>query len=387
MPIFAIPILILLALFALSAGDDLIKNINLPVPSFQLFAEKNADQPLVPKSTAQKPSTISQAPAIFFELDTQIISGPNNNTEITDTNKITFEFEGSVDPTETAGRITFETFIEGVDKIWKSTSSRQRTITLPARQEEYTFQVRSKLGKQLDQTPAQRTFKLQVSPFFGKIDIQSARASTQDRSSLITLRPKIDNEETLDITEWKIEGENGSFKIPLGIESFEPGIHDNPINRIVLTKADTVKLSSEKSPFGVGRNFRPNICMGYIKNDYDFNISFSTSCSFQKPLSQELIFLPQHCEDFILKKINFSSCNVPQYPEDPNILRDGTAECAAYIQENFTYHSCFKKYQDTEDFTKNEWHIYMNMDFINPRYDFLKLYDNNGLLVDTKELL
>jgi len=115
-------------------------------------------------------------------------------------------------------------------------------------------------------------------------------------------------------------------------------------------------------------------------------LSFSTSCSFQKPLERELLFLPEHCQDFILQKINFSSCVVPQYPEDPNILQEGAAECASYLEENFTYHACFQQYQNEPNFTKNEWHLYMNTDFINPRYDLLKLYDAQGLLVDTKEL-
>ena len=391
MPIFLIPILIIIGIFVVSAGGDILKNIDIPFSGFQ-FAPKERTEKPAPTIVSPQPSATKRVPSTStisasFLLDTIITKGPTKDTEITDTNIVTFEFEGSVTPKHTTGRITFETKINGIDSDWKTTSSKQRTMTLPTQQSEYIFLVRAKLDNIVDTTPAQSTFKLAVSPFFGKVDISSARASSTSRSSLITLKPKIDTGETLDITGWKIQGRNGSFTVPLGIERFEPGLRDTPINRIVLTKADTVKLSSEKSPFGFKRNFRPNICMGYLKDTYDFDLSFSTSCSFQKPLAREILFLPGQCQDFILKRIGFSSCRVPQYPDSITILEEITGECAAYLQENFTYHACFEKNQNESNFTKNEWHIYMNTDFIDPRYDLLKLYDTNGLLIDQREML
>jgi hypothetical protein len=391
MPIFLIPILIIIGIFAVSAGGDILKNIDIPFLSFQ-FAPKERTEKPAPTIVSPQPSATKRVPSTStisasFLLDTIITKGPTKDTEITDTNIVTFEFEGSVTPKDTTGRITFETKINGIDSDWKTTSSKQRTMTLPTQQSEYIFLVRAKLDNIVDTTPAQSTFKLAVSPFFGKVDIASARESSSNRSSQITLRPKINAGETLDITGWKIVGRNGSFTIPLGIEQFEPGLRDTPINPIILTKADTVKLSSEKSPFGLKRNFRPNICMGYLKDSYDFDLSFSASCSFQKPLASELLYLPGQCADFILKRINFSSCRVPEYPDSITILEEVTGECADYLEENFTYHACFENNKDESNFTKNEWHIYMNTDFIDPRYDLLKLYDTNGLLIDQREML
>jgi len=391
MPIFLIPILILIGIFAVSAGGNVLKNVDISLPSFQFSTSERSKKP-TPKVVSPKPSPTQRVPSPStisapFVLNTTITQGPEEGTQLRDTNIVTFEFEGSVTPQDTTGRITFETKIEGIDSDWKATSSRQRKITLPPGLKEYTFLVRSKLGKEVDSTPAQQSFNITVSPYFGKVDISSARASSKNRSSQITLRSKIDADETLNITGWKIQGRNGSFTVPLGIEKFEPGTRDTPINPIILTKADTVKFSSEQNPFGNKRNFRPNICMGYLKDSYDFDLSFSTSCSFQKPSVRELLFLPGQCQDFILKRISFSSCRVPDYPDAITILQEVTGECNTYLQENFTYHSCFLQNENEPNFTKNEWHIYMSTDFIDAWYDFLKLYDANGLLVDQREML
>jgi hypothetical protein len=224
-----------------------------------------------------------------------------------------------------------------------------------------------------------------VSPYLGKVVISSVREKGSSSSSLITLRPsKFESQETIDLTGWKVQGNNGSFTIPLGITKFQPGIQDTSTEPIVITKSDTIYLSGAKSPFGIGRNFKPNICMGYLKSQYTFPISFSSSCTFQKPTREELLQFSQDCESFVLNKISFSSCTVPTYPPDPNILREGTGECAAYIQENFNYPMCFSQYQNTQNFLKNEWHIYMNQEFINSRYDILQLFDQNGFLVSEK---
>jgi len=392
MSIFLIPILILIGIFVVSTGGNFLGNINFSLNDFLFSPEKTIEEPAAQRTTTPppRPSTIQQAPlktSPLFVLDTVITKGPTEDTKISDTNVVTFEFEGSVNPTNTTGRITFETKVEGVDPDWKTTSSRQRKITLPAGQNEYTFTVRAKLGKEVDSTPAQQSFSIAVSPFFGKIYIQSARAATSSSSSLIILKPRIESQETVNLTGFKIQGRSGSFTIPLGIKRFRPGVGNTPIDPIVVTRSDTVKISGERGPFGLGGNFRPNICMGYLKQIHTFPLSFSTSCNFQKPAERDILFLPLHCQDFVLKKINFSSCKVPQYPEDPSVFQAGSAECASFLRENFSYNACFDQYQKESNFLKNEWHVYTNTDFINSRYDLLKLYDANSLLVDTKELL
>jgi hypothetical protein len=77
--------------------------------------------------------------------------------------------------------------VEGFDKNWQETSSNQRLISLPVGSKEYTFWVRAKINNVIDQTPAWRNFKINTSPYFGKVKISSASYQAPPRSSLITL--------------------------------------------------------------------------------------------------------------------------------------------------------------------------------------------------------
>ena len=384
MPIFLIPILILIGIFAFSAGGDILKNIDISLPNLQLFPEKSAEKQ-APKTASPKPSTIRQAPlktSPSFVLNTVITKGPTEDAKISDTNIVTFEFKGTVSPVDTTGRITFETKVEGVDSDWKTTSSRQRKITLPAGPKEYTFLVRSKLGSQRDSTPATRTFTINTSPYFGKINISTTKAASESSRSLIKLTTKLDRDEKITLTGWRIQGKGGSFQIPQGIENIYSVLNITPRDNIVIKRADTILLSGEQSPFGVGGNFRPNSCMGYLKAYYTFPLSISSSCPNDKPKVEEITFLSEACQEFILRKINFSSCQIPDYSQNIVISTDG--ECVSYITENLNYSACYQRHSKESNFLKNVWHIYMNTDFVRQLHDVIELTDQNGLLVDKK---
>ena len=242
MPIFLIPILILIGVFVFSAGGDILKNIDISLTNLQLFPEKSAEKQ-APKTASPRPSTIKQAPlktSPLFVLNTVITKGPAEDAKISDTNIVTFEFEGTVNPQDTTGRITFETKVEGIDLNWKTTSSRQRKITLPAGPKEYTFLVRSKLSGVKDSTPAQRTFTINISPYFGKINISTTKAASKSSRSLIKLTTKLDREENINLTGWRIQGKGGSFQIPQGIENIYSVLNITPRDNIVVKRAEAL---------------------------------------------------------------------------------------------------------------------------------------------------
>ncbi|MDA1337544.1 MAG: hypothetical protein O3C23_02150 [bacterium] len=390
MPIFLIPILILIGIFAVSAGGDIFKGIDIPIPSLQLFPTKSALQEK--KKTASPsplPSAVKKTPtpsviSAPFVLDTIITQAPEHNAQISDTNVITFEFEGSVHPSDTKGTITFETKIDGIDSDWKATSSRQRKVTLPAGQEGYVFSVRAKLGTVVDVTPAKSAFSLALSPFFGKVKISSVQAATSSKNSLIKLTTSLDTDEKATITGWKIQGQAGSFVIPLGIENIRSTLNIIPNDNIVIKKSDTILLTGDQSPFGVGKNynFRPNTCIGYLKAYYTFPLSVTSSCPNTKPEIDEITGFSEPCQEFILKKINYSSCNVPDYSQNVAVSTD--AECVSYISNTFNYNACYQEHSQDVNFLKNEWHVYMNTNFIRSLHDAIELTDQNGLLVDKK---
>ncbi len=222
-----------------------------------------------------------------------------------------------------------------------------------------------------------------ISPYFQKVLISSTSASVP---SLITLKANLKQGEEISITGWKIRGKAGSYQIPLGIERINPSSSLQPGDLIKLKTADTVYLSSSRGPFGLGKHFRPNTCMGYLKSSYTFPLAVPSSCSTDKPREEDLLYFLQACQDFVFKKINFSSCAFPDYSKDLTVSAD--TQCTSYLTglaTGFTYNSCFLRHSDEPNFTTNEWQVYMNMNLLTQKFDTIELLDQNGLVVDQEK--
>jgi len=322
------------------------------------------------KSATEPPASKST-----ISVNTYIVSGPEEGKIIDETNRVTFEFKAAVLPEETEGRITFETKVEGLDTDWQETSYNQRTIDLPAGPKEYAFWVRAKINNVIDQTPAGRTFKVNTSPYFGKVKISSARSQASSYPSLITLSTSL-GEEKINITGWRIRGKKGSFTIPGGIVKYNPYYNPVPDESIFVKRGDRIYLSSASNPLGRGRNFRPNKCIGYLDNYQDFPIPLSKICP--KPTNKEISHLEPCCQEFILR---LGRCKAPDYSNNLKVSTD--SECVAYLNENFNYAGCYRNYSRDEDFIGGDWHIYMNTNIVvSDDCDTLYLRDQNGLLVD-----
>ena len=382
---FLIPIFIVIFITVFSSGGgNILKGVGDSFSHLRpyFFATKAPDQqeqkqsPL--PSTFQKPSTLTPP---SFVLDTAITTGPKEKESIADT-RVTFEFSGFVNPSSTQGSIFFESKLQGVDTDWVTTQN-TRIFNLPAGPKEYTLFARAKLNSIVDQTPASRVFAVNVSPYFQKVTISSLSTATP---SLITLKANLKQGEEISITGWKIQGKAGSFQIPLGIERINPFSSLQPGNLITVKASDTVYLSSTRGPFGLGKHFKPNTCMGYLKSSYTFPLAVPSSCSLDKPREEDLLFFLQACQDFIFKKIDFSSCMFPDYSQDITVKAD--TQCTTYLTglaTGFTYNSCFLRHGDETGFTINEWQVYMNINLLTQRFDTIELLDQNGLVVDQEK--
>ncbi len=307
-------------------------------------------------------------------INTYITAGPEEGKAIEDTNIVTFEFEAEFSSKESKGWVSFETKVEGLDNDWKRTSSPKRTITLPPGQTEYTFLVRAKTSNSTDPTPAKRTFKVNLSPYFRKVKISDIRVPYSSYPSVITLRTSLNKEEEIDITDWKIEGKRGEATIPQGIEKYFPGL--SPRDNIIIKNNDTIYLSSGQGPLGKKRSFRPNKCLGYLTESGDSSLSLPRSCP--KPSKEDISHLNPCCQEFILR---ISGCEVPDYSRDFRIYQD--SECVSYLEKNFNYSSCFRNYVGDENFLWNSWYIFLNFDVATDDFcDTVYLRDQNGLFVD-----
>ncbi|MDP2735267.1 MAG: hypothetical protein Q8P12_03600 [bacterium] len=378
MPAFLIPILIIIGIFAVTAGDELISGINLPIPDFRLFATSQ-DREESP-SAVPPPSGISQAPFVpspAFILDTVITQGPGEGSILSDSNVVTFEFEGSTVPSDTAGRVTFETRVQGVDQDWVRTSGRQRTITLPGGDSDYTFEVRSKLGTATDLTPATRAFSIKVSPSFGDVTV-SFRRSTASQPFLATLTPRLGTGETLSVSGWTLQSTTGSFSLGYGTERVL-ALGTSFQDPITVKRGDRILVSGAASPFGAGGNFKPNICIGWLKEFYTFPLSVPGSCPDRLRL-EDVSFLNPSCQDFLLQKVSFTKCEVPNYSQNTAVA--GDSQCVSYINSNLTYNACVARHAQDATFLKNEWQVFANRSFGHLTRDTIRLLDGNGLLVD-----
>ncbi|TSC97823.1 MAG: hypothetical protein Greene071421_69 [Parcubacteria group bacterium Greene0714_21] len=219
------------------------------------------------------------------------------------------------------------------------------------------------------------------SPYFQKIKISSFRPLSGSNTALATLRPSFSEGEIINITGWRLNSKwTGEFKIPYAIEKYHPVLNGQSTEPILVKRQDTLYISSSKSPLGRGRNFRPNQCFGYLRSSAGPSLPGPSSCSQDKPQIQQISFLSPLCQEFILNKINYSSCYLPDtgVPTEPG--------CSSYLTAlagSFSYEGCYQKRSQDKDFTSNEWHIYVESDFGNLFHDTITLLDQTGLTVDT----
>ncbi len=320
-----------------------------------------------------------EEPKPDISIDTHITFGPEEGEIIDDISEVTFEFEEKLSLEDVEGKITFETKIEGFDENWISTSSKKRTVKLPHGPKEYEFLVRTKIQDSVDPTPATRTFKINTSPYFGKIKISTVKYQSSSDPSLITLSTQLTREEKINITNWSVNGNKGKIIIPQGIEKYKT--FASPQN-IFVKQSDKIYLVSGSNPWGganplgKNKNFRVNKCFGYLLDNFDFYPSISKNCPLPNKLEQ-ISHLNESCQEFIL---DIRKCEIPDYSDNIKITFD--MECRGYMDDNFNYNSCFENYQQDENFLKNYWHVYLNTDIVKELHDILYLRDRNGLLVD-----
>ncbi len=362
-----------------------------PPPNYPLSGSPTVTDS-TPPSFYQPPQTPASSPQPQVSIDTKIVLGPKEGEIIEETNKISFEFESEIYPEETNGQILFETKIEGIENEWKRAYYNKRDITLTEGPGEYTFSVRAKIRTTIDgqyktfvdPTPAQRTFRINISPYFGKITISRVQGENFSGESLIELRTNLKEEEEINITGWSIEEKRGaSFTIPQGITKYRPSSQST--RDIFVQKGDRIYLSSAENPLGRDNNFRPNKCFGYLTNNNDFEINIYSRCpsinSYNEDFLEEISHLEPYCQEFIIdKRGEIARCETPNYEENTQVVRD--EECVSYIQNNFTYKGCFKNHSSDDDFLKSEWHIYTRKDIVKGKIGIFYLRDKNGLFVD-----
>ncbi len=211
----------------------------------------------------------------------------------------------------------------------------------------------------------------QLSPYFQEVRIASISPGTSYYYGTITLSDNNYNStSTIDITGWQIKALRGNEYIPQAIDVYDPtGL--TPPSDIRMKNGDVVYLYSSSAPF----NLRLNECVGYIAHVADFNPPLPSNCPSVD--QSQIDSFTGACQNYIL---SIGGCQAPNM-SSPQIPHTDYA-CQDYLENNFTYRSCFNAHYADANFLSNQVWVWTGSNVVDQYHDTVKLLDKNGLLVD-----
>jgi hypothetical protein len=211
----------------------------------------------------------------------------------------------------------------------------------------------------------------QLSPYFHKVLFGGVSAANFYSYGTITLN---DNDyystSTIDITGWQIKSNVGDEYIPQAVDLYDPtGLAlESDIN---VKTGDTVHIYSSSAPF----NLRLNECIGYAAHVANFVPALPLYCP-QVDQSQIENFTGA-CQNYLNA---LWGCQAPDMSSS-QIPRNDYA-CMDYLENNFTYRSCFNQHSGDANFLSNQVWVWTGSSPVNQYHDTVRLLDKNGLLVD-----
>lgn len=285
-----------------------------------------------------------------------------------------FQFNG------TPGRqdkktLKFETFLEGVDIKWISTSEKSRKIKLPQKNGRYKFFVRAKdPDGNTDKIPKSYEFWVDgVSPLYKQLAISSVNSSSKESIGERFIVTNISNE-SIKLSGWTIGSKK--FNTRYGF----PEAYDVPQHvyypdkkEIILPPKGKLTVYAGKSP--IGYSLRINQCVGYLNQNFKFNPALPNYC-VKETNTNETVKFSAYCQKIISQ---VSNCKEPNLND---VLID--SECRQYLSERFNYSQCVIRNSNFFDFFRDEWMAYLDQPreiFANDHDDIL-LRDPEGLIVD-----
>lgn len=284
-----------------------------------------------------------------------------------------FQFNG------TPGRqdkktLKFETFLEGVDSKWISTSAKSRKVKLPQTSGRYKFFVRAKdPDGNTDRMPKSYEFWTSISPLYKKLTLSSVSATSKEPKGERFMIVNSSNE-PIKLTGWTIGSKklNTRYNFP---EAYDVPQHIYYPDKKEITLPPKGKLTVYAGKSPVGYSFRINQCVGYLNQNFKFSPALPNYC-FKETNINETRKFSAYCQKIISQT---SGCKEPNLND---VLID--SECRQYLSERFNYSQCVIRNSNFFDFFRDEWMVYLNQPkeiFAND-HDEVFLRDPNGLVVD-----
>ena len=213
----------------------------------------------------------------------------------------------------------------------------------------------------------------QLSPYFHEVRFGGVSVGTYYYYGTITLDASFANYNatgTIDITGWQIKSKNSGEYIPQAIALYDPsGLA--AASDIRMKNGDVTSLYSSSAPF----NLRINKCVGYIAHVANFQPSLPFNCPYVD--QAQISSFTGACQNYIE---TLGGCQSPNM-SSPQIPRTDYA-CQSYLENNFTYKSCFQAHAGDADFLSNQVWVWTGSNVVDSYHDVVDLYDRSGKLVD-----
>jgi hypothetical protein len=211
----------------------------------------------------------------------------------------------------------------------------------------------------------------QLSPYFHEVVFGSVSAANFYSYGTITLNDDDYNSTgTIDVTGWQIQSNVGDEYVPQAVNLYDPtGLA--PASDINVKTGDTVSIYSSSAPF----NLRLNECIGYAAHVANFVPALPITCPYMN--QSQLQDFSGACQSYI---DTIGQCQTPALSGSQVPTNDYA--CMNYIENNFTYRSCFNQHSADANFLSNQVWVWTGSSPVNQYHDTVRLLDKNGLLVD-----
>jgi hypothetical protein len=211
----------------------------------------------------------------------------------------------------------------------------------------------------------------QISPYFHEVLFENiSPASYYSYGTIILDNDDYYSTGTIDVTGWQIQGNGGDEYVPQAVDLYDPtGLA--PASDILVKAGDRVSIYSSSAPF----NLRLNECIGYAAHVANFVPALPLTCPYID--QSQLQDFSGACQNYL---DTIGQCQMPVL-SGPQVPTNDYA-CMNYLENNFTYRSCFDQHSEDANFLSNQVWVWTGSSPVNQYHDTVRLLDKNGLLVD-----
>ncbi|GIW65853.1 MAG: hypothetical protein KatS3mg094_372 [Candidatus Parcubacteria bacterium] len=300
-----------------------------------------------------------------------------------------------IDKKNPSEKIFFQYKIEPLNKNWQIIYGKHKKIFLPKGLNTYKLYVRAINKKnEIDPTPAIAYIMVSISNYYKDIDIKINSAR-----NLITLTNKSRN--SINVTNWKLISSKVNFTITQAVKDVNPNL-DKKLEDIILKPNERIIIyplyattanfipPNFKYPYPLesplGFNFKINKCFNYLTQLRwelkDYLRQYYFPCNRFTKFDLFSLKTKYNLSDNCLNILSKISCSGPKNTDWEKIIYD--SQCYKFFEENFTYRGCYQNKKNDNDFYFKDWIIFIPIyeSFSKQRYDEIKLYDDNNLIVN-----